>query len=69
MEYMVLSALLSTSVWSMDMIISIFQQREIFQNFSSVTCGYYGTQDGIYAYWKDCPEGDNIQKMTYWIRY
>ena len=37
--------------------------------FSSVTCGYYGTQDGIYAYWKDCPKGDNVQKMTYWIRY
>ena len=37
--------------------------------FSSVTCGYYATQDGIYTYWKDCEEGDNVQKMRYWIRY
>ena len=21
------------------------------------------------SYWKDCPEGDNVPKMTYWIRY
>ena len=46
-----------------------FSTSGILPMFSNVTCGFYGTQDGIYAYWKDCEEGDNVQKMTYWIRY
>ena len=36
---------------------------------SSVPCGFYSYDSGSYAAWDDCPDGDNIQQMRYFIRY
>ena len=34
-----------------------------------VTCGFTAGVEGRFAYWKNCPSGDNIQLMRSWIRY
>ena len=36
---------------------------------TSVPCGYYGANNGQVVYWDDCPDGDNEQRMRYFVRY
>ena len=36
---------------------------------SNVPCGFYSYSSGFFTGWDDCPDGDNIQQMRYFIRY
>ncbi|MBM73815.1 MAG: hypothetical protein CMK59_00325, partial [Proteobacteria bacterium] len=50
-------------------ILNFSTSSNIVGGSSSVICGFYISHSGAYSYWKNCYDGDNEQRMRYFVRY